>query len=130
MNGSPDLRIFSGSAHIQLAQDIAAYLGQPLGDATVTSFPDGESFVKINDNVRDRDVFIVQPTCPPTNHNIMELLIMVYAVRRASAQRPSGRQGPPFQREGGVRLPAAGDLPGRFPVRAVWQVAVLGKRQL
>ena len=87
MNGSPDLRIFSGSAHIKLAQDIAAYLGQPLGDATVTSFPDGESFVKINDNVRDRDVFIVQPTCPPSNHNIMELLIMVDAVRRASAQR-------------------------------------------
>ena len=87
MNGSPDLRIFSGTAHVQLAQDIANYLGQPLGDATVSSFPDGETFVKINDNVRDRDVFIVQPTSPPTNHNIMELLIMVDAIRRASAQR-------------------------------------------
>ena len=86
MNGSPDLRIFSGTAHVQLAQDIANYLGQPLGDATVSSFPDGETFVKINDNVRDRDVFIVQPTSPPTNH-IMELLIMVDAIRRASAQR-------------------------------------------
>jgi len=67
MNGSPELRIFTGSAHRQLAQDIADYLGQPLGDATVTSFPDGETFVKINDNVRGRDVFIVQPTCPPSN---------------------------------------------------------------
>ena len=87
MTGSPELRIFSGSAHRQLAHDIAAYLGMTLGDATVTSFPDGETFVKINDNVRGRDVFIVQPTCPPSNQNIMELLIMVDAARRASADR-------------------------------------------
>ena len=87
MNGSPELRIFTGSAHRQLAQDIADYLGQPLGDATVSSFPDGETFVKINDNIRGRDVFIVQPTCPPSNQNIMELLIMVDAARRASADR-------------------------------------------
>ena len=87
MKSSPELRIFSGTAHRQLATDIAAYLGQPLGDATVTSFPDGETFVKINDNIRGRDVFIVQPTCPPTNQNIMELLIMVDAARRASADR-------------------------------------------
>ena len=87
MNGSPELRIFTGTAHRQLAQDIADYLGQPLGDATVSSFPDGETFVKINDNIRGRDVFIVQPTCPPSNQNIMEMLIMVDAVRRASADR-------------------------------------------
>ncbi len=87
MKGSPELRIFSGSAHLHLAHDIAAYLGQPLGDATVSSFPDGETFVKINDNVRGRDVFIVQPTCPPSNQNIMELLILVDAARRASADR-------------------------------------------
>ena len=87
MKGSPELQIFSGSAHRQLAHDIAAYLGQPLGNATVTSFPDGETFVKINDNIRGRDVFIVQPTCPPSNQNIMELLIMVDAARRASADR-------------------------------------------
>jgi ribose-phosphate pyrophosphokinase len=87
MTTSTELRIFSGSAHRQLANDIAAYLGQPLGDATVTSFPDGETFVKINDNIRGRDVFIVQPTCPPSNQNIMELLIMVDAARRASADR-------------------------------------------
>jgi ribose-phosphate pyrophosphokinase len=81
------MKIFTGSAHPQLATDIAAYLQQDLSDATVTAFPDGESFVKINDNVRGRDIFIVQPTCPPTNQNIMELLIMVDAARRASANR-------------------------------------------
>lgn len=81
------MKIFTGSAHTQLATDIANYLGQELGNATVTSFPDGETFVKINDNIRGRDVFIVQPTCPPTNQNIMELLIMVDAARRASADR-------------------------------------------
>lgn len=86
MNG-PEMKIFTGSAHPQLAADIATYLGQGLADATVTTFPDGESFVKINDNIRGRDIFIVQPTCPPTNQNIMELLIMVDAARRASANR-------------------------------------------
>ena len=87
MINGPEMKIFTGSAHPQLAADIAAYLGQDLADATVTTFPDGESFVKINDNIRGRDIFIVQPTCPPTNQNIMELLIMVDAARRASANR-------------------------------------------
>ncbi len=87
MINGPELKIFTGSAHPQLAADIAAYLGQEVADATVTTFPDGESFVKINDNIRGRDIFIVQPTCPPTNQNIMELLIMVDAARRASANR-------------------------------------------
>ena len=82
-----ELKIFSGSAHIPLAQEIADFVGVPLGDATVSSFPDGETFVRINENVRGRDVFIVQPTCPPTNQNLMELLIMVDAARRASAER-------------------------------------------
>jgi ribose-phosphate pyrophosphokinase len=59
----------------------------PLGEATVTSFPDGESFVKINENIRGHDVFIIQSTCPPTNHHLMELLIMIDAARRASANR-------------------------------------------
>jgi len=87
-NGTmPEMKIFTGAAHPQLAADIAAYLGQELSDATVTTFPDGESFVKINDNIRGRDIFIVQPTSPPTNQNIMELLIMVDAARRASADR-------------------------------------------
>ncbi|HEY5892919.1 MAG TPA: ribose-phosphate pyrophosphokinase [Chthoniobacterales bacterium] len=82
-----ELKIFSGSAHLELARQIAASVGVPLGDATVASFPDGETFVKINENIRGRDIFLVQPTCPPTNQNLMELLIMVDAARRASAAR-------------------------------------------
>jgi len=82
-----EMKLFCGSAHRELAQRICAYVGEPLGDATVTSFPDGETFVKINENIRGRDVFFVQPTCPPTNQNLMELLIMVDAARRASAAR-------------------------------------------
>lgn len=81
------MKIFSGSAHRELARRIAAYCKVPLGEATVDSFPDGETMVKINENIRGRDVFIVQPTCPPTNQNLMELLIMVDAARRASADR-------------------------------------------
>src|SRR5271155_495366 len=82
-----EMKIFCGSAHRQLAQRICAGVGVPLGDATVDSFPDGETFVKINENIRGRDVFLVQPTCPPTNQNLMELLIMVDAAKRASAAR-------------------------------------------
>lgn len=82
-----DLRIFGGTAHPVLAERIARAVGTPLGDLTVKSFPDGETFVKINENIRGRDVFIVQPTCPPTNENLMELLIIIDAARRASAAR-------------------------------------------
>src|SRR6186713_3533924 len=82
-----EMKIFSGSAHRELAGRIAEYCKVPLGDATVDSFPDGETMVKINENIRGRDVFLVQPSCPPTNQNIMELLIMVDAARRASAAR-------------------------------------------
>jgi ribose-phosphate pyrophosphokinase len=81
------MKVITGSAHPALAKAICSYLGQPLCDATVTSFPDGETFVKINENIRGRDVYIVQPTCPPTNQNLMELLILVDAARRASASR-------------------------------------------
>ena len=59
----------------------------PLVDVNVSAFPDGETYVKVNDNVRGEEVFIIQPTCPPTNHNLMEMLILVDAVRRASAER-------------------------------------------
>ena len=86
-SSNPEMKIFTGNAHPALARDICSFLGVELGNATVTSFPDGESFVKINDNIRGRDVFIIQPTCPPTNHNLMELLILVDAARRASAAR-------------------------------------------
>ena len=81
------MKLISGTAHRALAERIAETLGQPLADVHVTAFPDGETFVRINENVRGADVFIIQPSCPPTNHNIMELLIMVDAARRASAGR-------------------------------------------
>ena len=84
---SPYPKIFSGNSNRPLAEDICASIGAPLGEATVTSFPDGESFVKINENIRGQDVFIVQSTCTPTNHHLMELLIMIDAARRASANR-------------------------------------------
>ncbi len=80
-------KIFTGNSNRPLAEDICASIGAPLGEATVTSFPDGESFVKINENIRGQDVFIVQSTCTPTNHHLMELLIMIDAARRASANR-------------------------------------------
>ena len=83
----PDIRIISGTAHPELAEKICEYLGVRKADTTVTQFPDGETFVKINENIRNRDVFIVQPTCPPTNESLMELLIMVDAAKRASAAR-------------------------------------------
>lgn len=86
MNFSP-LKIFSGNSNRPLAEEICRSIGQPLGEATVTSFPDGESFVKINENVRGHDVYIIQSTCPPTNHHLVELLIMIDAARRASAAR-------------------------------------------
>jgi ribose-phosphate pyrophosphokinase len=81
------LQIFTGNANRELAHRIAEKINVPLGRATVTSFPDGETFVKFDENIRGNDVFIVQPTCPPTNQNLMELLIMVDAARRASAFR-------------------------------------------
>jgi len=82
-----ELKIFSGNAHPKLAERICSSIGMRCSDATVTTFPDGETFVKINENIRGCDVFIVQPTCPATNDNLMELLIMVDAARRASAGR-------------------------------------------
>ena len=83
----PELKVFTGSANRDLAERICKYIGVPLGQATISSFPDGETYVKIEENIRGRDVFIVQPTCPPTNQHLMELLIMVDAARRASADR-------------------------------------------
>ena len=81
------LAVFSGNSHPELAKNICKYLKVNLSDAFVGRFSEGEIRVKINDNVRGKDVFIVQPTCPPTNDNLMELLIMVDALKRASAQR-------------------------------------------
>ncbi len=81
------MRIFSGNAHRPLAEKIAEYLDQPLGEVAISRFPDGEIHVKIIENIRGRDVYIVQPTCYPPNETLMELLIMIDAARRASAAR-------------------------------------------
>ena len=70
-----------------MAQEICNYLEIPLGDVLVTSFPDNESFVRYNENIRGADVFLVQSTSSPANHNVMELLIMIDAAKRASAAR-------------------------------------------
>ena len=81
------MAVFSGNAHPQLAQDIARYLRIPIARAHVGRFSDGEINVEILENIRGRDAFIVQPTCPPSAENLMELLVMVDAIRRASALR-------------------------------------------
>ncbi len=81
------MRIFSGNSNPQLAKDICANLGVPLGRANVATFSDGETRVEIDENVRGTDVFIIQSTCPPVNTHIMELLIMIDAMKRASADR-------------------------------------------
>ena len=85
----PDFMVFTGNANPALAAEIAGHLGIALGAATVGRFSDGEVTVEINTNVRARDVFVVQSTCAPTNENLMELLIMVDALKRASAERIS-----------------------------------------
>ncbi len=79
--------LFTGNANPVLAQEIATHLGVEVGQAAVGRFSDGEVTVEIRQNVRARDVFVVQPTCAPTNENLMELLIMVDAIKRASARR-------------------------------------------
>jgi len=81
------VKIFSGNSNRPLAKAICESIGIGLGKSTVSSFPDGETMVKIDENVRGQDVFVVQSSCPPTNHNLMELFIMMDALRRASALR-------------------------------------------
>lgn len=84
---SSGMMVFAGNAHPALAAEIASYLSLPLGKAVVGQFSDGESMVEIQENVRGRDVFVVQPTSEPTNDNLMELLVMIDALRWASAAR-------------------------------------------
>lgn len=87
------LKIFSGNAHEPLAREICGHLGEllgvdcHLGDAEINRFSDGEIAVKINESVRGADAYVVQPTCPPANENLMELLVMIDSLRRASADR-------------------------------------------
>ena len=81
------MKIFSGTSNLPLARSIATSIGMELGKCTVSTFPDGETFVKIEENVRGEDVFVVQSTSPPTNQHLMEMFIMMDALRRASASR-------------------------------------------
>ena len=81
------MKVFSGTANEPLARAICKSIGMELGKCSIQPFPDGETFIKIEENVRGEDVFVVQPTSPPTNHNLMELFIMIDALRRASASR-------------------------------------------
>ncbi len=81
------LKIFTGNAHEELVKEICVDLGCALGDAEISRFSDGEIAVKINESVRGADTFVVQPTCPPCNENLMELLCMIDSLRRASANR-------------------------------------------
>jgi ribose-phosphate pyrophosphokinase len=90
MNAAPtnnNIHILTGNANPELARRICDHLSMPLGQALVTTFSDGEIRVEIGENVRGRDIFLIQSTCPPANHNLMELLIMIDAVKRASARR-------------------------------------------
>src|SRR5437868_11903359 len=82
-----EMKVFSGRANPELARRICDYLDIPLGHISIDNFPDGEIRCKIDEDVRGRDVFLVQPTCPPVNENLMELLIMIDSFVRASAER-------------------------------------------
>lgn len=87
MRNEPELKLIAGNANPQLAEEIGDYLKVPLCAAEVGRFPDGETSVHIGENVRGADVFVVQPTSPPVNENLMELLVMIDALKRASADR-------------------------------------------
>src|SRR5476651_545200 len=82
-----NLMVFTGNANPELAAEVVKHLGIPLGKAVVSKFSDGEVVVEINENVRGKDVFVLQSTCAPTNDNLMEIMIMVDALKRASAGR-------------------------------------------
>ena len=87
VNGKRPVKIFSGRANIPLAQEICDYLNLPLGKINIKPFSDGELYVQIEESVRGCDVFLIQPTCPPVNENVMELLIVLDALKRASAEK-------------------------------------------
>ena len=113
------LQVFSGNANLALAKEISACLNMNLGRALVTTFKNGETRIKIEENVRGSDVFIVQPTCIPVNENLMELLILIDAVKRASAARITAA--PPAENTAS-RHRAAPAPPGRTTPRQ-WPAA-------
>ena len=81
------LKVFAGSSNLELAEEICQYLGVPPGEQSLRRFSDGEVAYQVLENVRGADVFVVQPSCPPVNESIMEMLIMIDAFKRASARR-------------------------------------------
>src|SRR5512144_1699427 len=85
--GFGELKVFAGSAHPELTREIAAFLGVQVGQARLRQFPDSEVSFQIDENIRGTDVFVVQPTCSPVDHHIMEMLVMIDAFRRSSAAR-------------------------------------------
>ncbi|TXL18230.1 ribose-phosphate pyrophosphokinase, partial [Methylococcaceae bacterium HT3] len=87
MSSDTSMMVFSGNANLDLSKGIVHRLNMRLGMASVGRFSDGEVTVEIEENVRDKDVFVIQPTCQPTNENLMELLVMIDALKRASASR-------------------------------------------
>ena len=110
--------IFSGNANRPLAEEIARHLGGTVGRALVSTFKDGETQVDVGASVREGDVFIIQPTCPPVNDHLMELLLMMDAMRRASAHRMTavipyfGYSSPGEKKQGaGTHLSQAGSQP-------------------
>ena len=122
MSSASDFMIFTGNANPALAQEIASHLGTELGQAHVGRFSDGEVTVELMQNVRARDVFVVQSTCAPTNENLMELLITLDALRRASARRVTAvipyygyaRQ----DRKTGGRTPITAKLTAQIAIRS------------
>ena len=80
-----EFKLFAGNSNVELAKEISKLMGQALGESNITTFSDGEISVSINETVRGRDIFIIQSTCDPVNNNLMELLIMIDALKRASA---------------------------------------------
>ena len=87
MRRDGELKLFAGTGNPKLAEAIAAYLNMPLGDLKISRFSDGETYVKFNESVRGVDAFVIQPTSPPVDHNLVQLLILMDALRRASADR-------------------------------------------
>ena len=87
MKNDKPLMIFAGNSNMQLAKKVASHLKLSVGKASVSTFSDGEISVEIQENVRGQDIFIIQPTCMPTNDHIMELMVMTDALRRSSVER-------------------------------------------
>jgi len=118
--------IFTGTANPRLAVDVVNHLDMSLGKMTVGRFSDGEAMVEINENVRGRDVFVLQPTCAPTNDNLMEIMVMVdacAALRPVASPLPSLISVMPVRIDAPVRR-ACRSLPRSWPICCKWSVLI------